>query len=420
MKNINEVKFSDTDIGSKTKRDMVDKLKKDYEESGFTGEPNMSYLRRAFKLGELCMANKEAVEELAHNIINAEYGEIIEMLKISLNIELVGDTDIKKVSKELPLTPGDSSSDLYKESHNFNFDDEVEKRKLLNIITQGASKNIHRIIHKYKKEIFKIDSAIFFDTDYVLKNNEYFELYTYMKDRQSPSMIQNFAVAYNKVTYLKESEYKGVEIEIRGADLGLLLHEGVKGIFEAFTHIALPAKREDAIKVLLETDTLEDEMEDLVLGVYVYRKLVDFVTAHKDIDKIDSDQPFLYVYGKLVSEDTQVFKNFMNSLLVEEGGDNMAFATKWLNITVSGLVEVFEDYKRSVEEYERNKREEAPEEYNTEASFDPSELSDSELYSVKYYKSISEPNLQILMNYLIDKGEYEAASLVEMELNSRD
>ena len=130
-----------------------------------------------------------------------------------------------------------------------------------------------------------------------------------------------------------------ISIVARGVDLSVLIHEAIKGIYKLPTQASLEALYGgDAEKVLMNTDTLFDELEEIKYGRQMQDAFFKIVSTHPLIvEKIDQllrgeaqdweissfqEKVNFLFFGKLAmmgQEDAREFLTLVNAILSESG-----------------------------------------------------------------------------------------------------
>ena len=334
---------------------------------------------------------KEQIEQLARDIIDDQYGRLIEALNITMDIKLVDMDELKSMKDSDEMTEEPDPEIEETEDEDFKLD--VDKRKIANVITQGSAKNTHRLIHLHKDKIDEIDDRLFNLMDNLIKAQETAE-WTMPEQEGAGKMIKQFMNGYTSTKFedgdeeeveekvseldvdklingdegemseLEENfeDYTGkIKVTARAIDLTVLLHESVKGIYEVLSSPSLPSEyelgsEEKATNIMLNTDTLEDEFEDLRYGPRIRQDLLSFVNSNDKVNKIDDG--FEYVWGAMVSLKSGNFLALIKDILINKTGR----AESWLDKTLDDLVSDFEEYKRQEMEYNLGKENDYEEE----------------------------------------------------------
>ena len=394
---------------------------------------------------------KERIEELALEIITEQYGRIIDLLNLEMDIKLVDPDELQEMKNgdELQDEPDTEPNIEYEESDDEDFMSDVEKRKLTNVITQGAAKNTHRLIHLHKDKIDELDPEIFELMDKLIKTNEAMEVSNPMNipEEEQGRFLRQFMNGYEKVEYGDEDEEDEIEdgmseididalingdedemdkfeeefedfsgkikITARATDLTVLLHEGVKGIYEVLGAASLPEHDEKrAEDIMMNTDTLQDEVEDLRYGKRIRQDLIDFVNSNEKSQELGINN-FEYVWGAMVAMESKSFLRLFKDAIIDKTGK----ADRWLDRTLTELIESEREYQRELDEYEREMRDweeskstpsydeepsdETPE-FNQENDGDDNDFDDTEDLS-----SFSQRELNSMLNDALDEGDMD-------------
>lgn len=306
----------------------------------------MSFVSRARQI----QAGKEKeLEKLAEDSIRLYYGSILE--EVTLNIKFPKDDQIKKSMEKVQPEPPEMPQ--LKELKDAEIISEIQKRKIANNITQGEAKNTKLILNlpevrdglirilgqeqgtEYKDLLNKItDIAGFFDWQIPMEVQ--LEMWTRDKsgfsgsvtvewntdeEEDSEELAQKILSELEDDTEIPEETEElfaqtGPTINALGTDFAMLLHESVKGIYELIAAVGIPDDEETAETVIMNTDSLADEIEDLRYGPEIAADLRDFITAFPEYDDIPNLRE--HVFGKMMAMDAKDFLNLMYMILNED------------------------------------------------------------------------------------------------------
>lgn len=100
-----------------------------------------------------------------------------------------------------------------------------------------------------------------------------------------------------------------------GVDFPMLIHETVKGIYELIGSGAIPTDAFIAETVMMNTDTLQDEIEDLRYGPFIAADFRNFV----NINPLSNHIPNLreHVFGKIIQLQANEFLALIKSILLQ-------------------------------------------------------------------------------------------------------
>jgi hypothetical protein len=306
----------------------------------------MSFVSRVRQI----QAGKEKeLEKLAEDAIRAYYGSILE--EVTLNIKFPKDDQIKKSMEKVPSEPPEMPQ--LKELKDAEIISEIQKRKIANNITQGEAKNtklclnlpevrdgLTRILGQeqgieYKDLLNKItEIAGFFDWQIPMEVQ--LEMWTRDKsgfsgsvtvewnsdkDEDSEDLAQKILGELEDETEVPEETEELFDqtqptINALGTDFAMLLHETVKGIYELIAAVGIPDDEETAETVIMNTDSLADEIEDLRYGPEIAADLRDFISAFPEYDNIPNLRE--HVFGKMMAMDAKDFLDLMYMILNED------------------------------------------------------------------------------------------------------
>ena len=306
----------------------------------------MSFVSRVRQI----QAGKEKeLEKLAEDAIRAYYGSILE--EVTLNIKFPKDDQIKKSMEKVQPEPPEMPQ--LKELKDAEIISEIQKRKIANNITQGEAKNtklclnlpevrdgLTRILGQeqgieYKDLLNKItEIAGFFDWQIPMEVQ--LEMWTRDKsgfsgsvtvewntdkDEDSEDLAQKILGELEDDTEIPEEAEElfaqtGPTINALGTDFAMLLHETVKGIYELIAAVGIPDDEETAETVIMNTDSLADEIEDLRYGPEIAADLRDFISAFPEYDSIPNLRE--HVFGKMMAMDAKDFLDLMYMILNED------------------------------------------------------------------------------------------------------
>jgi len=306
----------------------------------------MSLVSRARQIQS---GKEKELEKLAEDAIRSYYGSILE--DVTLNIKFPKEGQIKKSMENVPSEPPEMPQ--LKELKDSNIISEIQKRKIANNITQGEAKNtklclnlpevrdgLTRILGQekgteYKELLNKItEIAGFFDWQIPMEVQ--LEMWTRDKSGFSGSVSvewvsdkeENTEDLAQKVLGDLENDTEVPEeaeeifeqtaptINALGTDFAMLLHETIKGIYELIASVAIPDDEETAETIIMNTDTLADEIEDLRYGPEIAADLRDFINEFPETADIPNLRE--HVFGKMMAMDAKDFLNLMYMILNED------------------------------------------------------------------------------------------------------
>lgn len=400
---------------------------------------------------------KEQVEQLARDIIDEQYGRLINALNIEMDIKLVDPQEMQDMKMGNEMADEEEETDPepeWEETDDASLKDDVDKRKIANIITQGSAKNTHRLIHLFRDKIEEFNPRLFQLMDELIKAQEVME-WTLPENDNNGIMIRQMMNGFSKTEFDNKEDEEEVEdraedidldallngdedemdkaeeafedfdgrikVTARAIDLIVLLHEAVKGIYEVLSSPSLPqynaTRAEDIMK---NTDTLQDEFEDLRYGPSIRRDLLDWVNSNDKVTQIEDG--FEYVWGEMISIESERFLQLFYDAIIGKTGD----ADRWLDQFLDTLIQEEEELRRAQYEWDEmnNPSEEAwkkgtkykEEEEDIEEEEPAPDFSDLEDDEEEDYSKLSKRDLEQIMNKALDEGDYETVAKIQQYL----
>ena len=267
----------------------------------------------------------KSLEELAEIVVREEFGDILEtgIKPIELEIKLVPMGGVTGEVSDITDVPQQSEQPKPEEEEEEGQDEEqdqepedqedaevgtnlfsaVEKKKLLNMITQAAgkaTKDIIRASDTVETELSRIFgerqgkqilsywvamSDIADKMDWVIPINR--------KSQMMKGMPQGMAGAcqvkweshtgnYYNMSLLLEKEATKIVIKAVGIDFPMLIHEAVKGIYLFLQSGAIKKDKETAKIIKKATSSFTDEAQDFRYGPPALQMLVNFVNKFSE------------------------------------------------------------------------------------------------------------------------------------------
>ena len=425
-------------------------------------EQNMMQSNQLLRIGQDGRElNPEQLEErikrlevLAETVVREEFGDILDtaIKPIELNIKLVRQgsvsnqiSDIRDVPQraEQPTEQQQEEQDKKDEEKRKEEEEEkseeekvqhaeegeevpgtnlslaIDKKKLLNMITQAAgksTKDIIRISETVEQELTQIFgerqgkqildkwvrmSDLADKMDWVIPIDR--------KSQMMKNMPQGMAGAcqviweshsgseYN-MSLLLEKEATKIVIKSVGIDFPMLIHETIKGIYLFLQSGAVKKDKETAKIIKKATSSFMDEAQDFRYGPPALEMLVRFITKFSeanDYKRLDTRVFTILAYDKERAKDEakesspefkqylekradicrtdEQFSEIMKSLfstfdlqesqfILNEDRFNDSHAKSEIQKIITYIVDDIEEYKREIEEWEREQKERQEEE----------------------------------------------------------
>ena len=301
----------------------------------------------ASRAKSLQSGHEKDLEKLAEKAVRILYGRIIE--DVTLDIKFPEDNEISKMMEDVP--PQVPRIPEIEELKAKEIISEVQKRKIINNIIQGEAVNSKKALNlpevidgmkkimgeekakeyiKILNEITDIAQAFYWIIPVAIQEEMWRTNKSGMsgsvkvdweeKKEEDEDLAKKILDDLNKDGDLpKEAEDLFYEtqptIHARGMDFAMLVHEAVKGVYELIAAIAIPADEETASIVLMNTDTLADEIEDLRYGPKIASDIRNYLNTFPEIRNDDVPNLREHIMGKLYIMDASEFLDIILSIL---------------------------------------------------------------------------------------------------------
>jgi hypothetical protein len=359
-------------------------------------------------------AVKAQLEKLAEDIIMQEYGSILTQTKLSIKFAKEG--EIQQMMEDVPMETPEPQREISDKGTIA----KIQARKIGNAIMQGEAKNAKRMLALPEtmdgmikifgpanaakmvdllKKITDIASAL----DWRIPMEVQKQMWERDKGGFSGSVKVDFTpvktdeqTAEDLIKSLESGDIETQEIEDTlnemeptiiaiGTDFAMLLHEAIKGIYKLIGTASIPDDEEEAGKVIANTGTLSDELEDLRYGPYLAADLRDFVNRFTNSSPVENIRE--HVFGKLmilVKEETQEFLQLMKEIFTEDAG------------AINKMKSIISEIEQTIKDWEKSQfDEEVPDFGMAPTQGEPSDLS-----------QLSKREIQELLDAALDAGDY--------------
>ena len=405
--------------------------------------------------------NREQLEErikrlevLAETVVREEFGDILDtaIKPIELNIKLVQQgsvsnqiSDIRNVPQraEQPSEEQQEEQDKKDEEKRKKEEEErseeekaehaeegeevpgtnlalaIDKKKLLNMITQAAgkaTKDIIRVSETVEEELTQIFgerqgkqilnnwvrmSDLADKMDWVIPINRKSEMMKNMPQGMAGAcqvIWESHSGSEYNMSLLLEKEATKIIIKSAGIDFPMLIHETIKGIYLFLQSGAVKKDKETAKIIKKATSSFMDEAQDFRYGPPALEMLVKFVNKFPESNqykRLDTRVFTILAYDKERAKDEakesspefkqylekradicrtdDQFSEIMKSLfstfdlegpqfVLNEDKFNDSHAKDEISKIIKYIVDDIEDYKREIEEWEREQKERQEEE----------------------------------------------------------
>lgn len=329
----------------------------------------------AGKLKSLQSGHEKDLEKLAEKAVRILYGRIIE--DVTLDIKFPEDREIPDMMKDVPSkSPEKPEIPEIEELKDKDIISEIQKRKIINNITQGEAVNSKKALNlpevvdgmkkimgeekakeyiKTLNEVTDIAQAFYWIIPVEVQENMWRTNKSGMsgsvkvdweeKDQEDEDLAKKILDDINKEGDLpKETEDLFYEtqptIHARGMDFAMLVHESVKGVYELIAAIAIPGEEEVAGIVLMNTDSLADEIEDLRYGPKIASDIRDYLNTFIEVRNDEVPNLREHVMGKLYIMDAPEFLDVILSILNKDDRHR-----RTIEVLINDIIQEIRDFE---------------------------------------------------------------------------
>jgi len=363
------------------------------------------------------------LEILAEKALRTLYGRIIE--DVTLDIKFPKPNEIPEMMKDVPDKSPKEAPEIpqIQELKSKEIISEIQKRKIINNITQGEAVNSKKALNlpEVKQGLVKIMGQE--------KADKYIELLNKLTDIAQasywkvPVEIQEMMWQTNKggmsgavkvdwenkekkdedlaKDILDDIEKNGDEdlpkevedlfyetqptIHARGRDFAMLVHEAVKGVYELIAAIAIPEDEEIAKTVLMNTDSLADEIEDIRNGPKMAADIRNYMNTFPDIKNDTIPNLREHVIGTIFTFEA----DYMNDIVLSFLSNSDKYRS-----TIQGIID---DVISQVREFEAREALKALDDYGVDDDDDYNPQEKTPSYEDVEYSDLSKGELESLL-----------------------
>lgn len=355
-------------LASKRFKDVVDKVKR------YTGMESVSQnqltnlgsmlMRSVQEIKQIESNNEGYLEQLAVDLVKRELGIPDDAFQYDVEIMSgrgqigtsgMQTTSVEPEDEDVVEQFGVSEDEAEDDLENFiaafeRFDLEKAKRRFVNSLIQGASKKGHYMFHMVEEELNKINPRLLNLYGVVMSVNDL--LYWILPDQMTMSAAEGGQAMEGKEEV--DDETDPPTIIAKGLFFPILVHEIIKGVYEALGTQGLPDDPKAAEMVMASQDTLPYEIWDLRLGPVFWEK---FTEAYPD-RLFDDDKKIIqsYLFSRFSSLTTDEFFELAKYIL---SGDKRG--TQIMNRMVDDIIEQLqmEDYEDAMSAMEDDDEDDA-------------------------------------------------------------
>jgi hypothetical protein len=285
-------------VASKRFKDLVTKVKRYWGVEVVDPRMAMQVMQLLSQCMQLESAHKAELEQLAIDLIREEFD--IPEDQVDIEAKLVSG----KISDEgMQQSEEEEELDLDSEADIDRLNSEVQKRRMLNAIMQGAAKKGHYMFHMVDEQLTQIEPRLM---DIYGKLMSMTDLTYWM----IPDMTGGGGGGGDMKGGREYLDLSGDKPKIVAEAwiFPVLLNELIKGSMELLAAHGLPEDEREAQYVINKADTLDSEMWDMRLGPVIWEKFIDAIEG----DAYDIKH---YLYYEVAQMPADEFHTFMRELL---------------------------------------------------------------------------------------------------------
>jgi hypothetical protein len=287
------------------------------------------------QISQIERQRREELEDLATDILKQLY-PVINDLNIELDLQIGDNVNIpKSPEEEEEEEEGDGSTVVPEEDED---DFEEQKRRVINSITQGASIRgafgflmFREAVDKFSPDLYdqynKLMKATFaqFDDENVIAMM--LQMLAMMKNTGGAGGAGGTAEAE------WDSENDKFIIKARALNFPMLLHEGVKGLYEI---VSLQGFTRDEVRnqqTVAAVDKVEFEPEDMRYGKFIFDALRDL---YLDNYSGNDDRVREYLFAEIYKLEAKEFLDFIERLLNDALAPSQQ---RWVKAQINAIVD---------------------------------------------------------------------------------
>jgi len=333
----------------------------------------------------------------------------------------------------------------------------IDKKKILNMLTQGEGKatkdiikysdvvesGLREIVGDSYRELLKVWSDTS-DLAHKMDSNVRDENKAAMMKDAPGGLAGAVDVAWESLSnkryqmhlLTEDTEFNKIVIRAFGVDFPMLIHESVKGIYMLLQSSAIKKDAELAQEIKRATSSFKDESQDFKYGVPAQQMFRDFVNKCKDSQKysqmrtrvfaflaIDkgrggayTDEEFLEITKSLFSVFDSVLEGGKRVFKIDEQRFAASKAKAEIEKVIAGIVKAEDEYREAMDRWEMEQRF-GGQEPEGEEHAEPGEGAQSEIdklirqsaerESERDESQLTKRELQELIDAALDEGDFE-------------
>jgi hypothetical protein len=334
-------------IASKRFKEVVERVKRYTGVRNISQQQIMEMMRILGQIASIEKSNRKKLEELAVKIVKEEFG-ITNQLQFDAKLVDPGQVQLSTQEK-----PSEEEMEFESPEQEEEVSAEIQKRRLLNSLMQGAAKKGHYMFHMVEDELQSVNPTLSNLYGKLMSINDF--TYWIMPDEAMTMMAGGDESKAGSEEIDLETDPPTVKA--RAQIFPVLVHELIKGVMEIMSVDALPEEEKIQQHVLNKADFVTAEFWDLRLGPGLWDRFRDAIGAD------DHDLRY-YLYNEISKIPAKEFNQFMKDLF-----DGKQSAKQ-------KLTDIANDIKKEMKEDEY---EEAMKKYGEEPEEDDDDIDDIDI-----------------------------------------
>lgn len=321
-------------IASQRFKEVIERVKRYTGVRNISSQQIMEMMRILTQIRNIERTKRKKLEDLAIKIVKQEFG-ITNQLQFDAKL-----VDPGQVPLSTQMKPYEGKMEFESPEQEEEVSAEIQKRRLLNSLMQGAAKKGHYMYHMVEDELESVDANLSNLYGKLMSINDY--TYWIMPDEAMTMMAGGDE---NKAGSEEiDLETDPPTVKARAQIFPVLVHELIKGVMEIMSVDALPEEEKIQQHVLGKADFVSAEFWDLRLGPGLWDRFRDSIGAD------DYDLRY-YLYNEISKIPAKEFNQFMKDLFEKKQSAKQK------------LVDIANDIKKEMKEDEYQ---EAMGQYSTE------------------------------------------------------
>jgi len=313
-------------VASARFKEIVQRAKRYSGSNQITQRDVMQMMSILGQIKQIEKTNRKKLEQLAVRMIKEEFGITNEL---QFDAKLV---DPGQVSLPTQMKPSEEEMEFESPEQEQEVSAQIQKRRLLNSLMQGASKKGHYMFHMVEDELESVNPTLSNLYGKLMSINDF--TYWIMPDEAMTMMAGGDE---NKAGSEEiDLETDPPTVRARAQIFPVLLHELIKGVLEILSVDALPEDEKIQKYVLGKADFVTAEFWDLRLGPGLWDKFREAIDAN------DHEMRY-YLYNEVARIPANEFNKFMKDLF--EGKESAK----------KRLVDIANDIRKKIKDAEYQK-----------------------------------------------------------------